>query len=125
VCDEAKLKTPKKRKIDKSILSYIADKPELSNCGEDVTLTISSNLLRLVNSETNVLIGEYDMPKISFASGGDTDTLDFVAFVAKTSNDWRACYVLECVGGYASEIISTIGDAFELRYNQHLSSGAE
>jgi SHC-transforming protein 1 len=125
VCEEAKLKTPRKRKIDKTILSYIADKPELANSGEDVTLTISSNLLRLVNSETNVLIGEYDMPKISFASGGDTDTLDFVAFVAKTSDDWRACYVLECVGGYASEIIATIGDAFELRYNQHLSSSAE
>jgi SHC-transforming protein 1 len=125
VCEAAQLKSKKKRKIDKNILSYISDQPEMTNAGVNVTLTISSNLLKLVNSETNVPIGEYDMPKISFASGGDADTLDFVAFVAKNEEEWRACYVLECGGGYASDIISTIGQAFELRYNQHLSSNTE
>ena len=28
-------------------------------------------------------IYEHEMPNISFASGGDTDTLDYVAYVAK------------------------------------------
>ena len=54
------------------------------------------------------------MPNISFASGGDSDTTDFVAYVAK-SNNVRSCFVLECGGGLAQEVITTIGQAFELR----------
>ena len=56
----------------------------------------------------------HEMPNISFASGGDADTLDFVAYVAK-SNNVRSCYVLECGGGLAQDVITTIGQAFELR----------
>ena len=55
------------------------------------------------------------MPNISFASGGDTDTLDFVAYVAKDRHNVRSCYVLECGGGLAQDVITTIGQAFELR----------
>ena len=39
------------------------------------------------------------MPNISFASGGDSDTLDYIAYVAKDGAGCRACYVLECTGG--------------------------
>lgn len=46
------------------------------------------------------------------------DTLDFVAYIAKDATEWRACYVLECGGGLAKDVISTIGQAFELRYIQ-------
>lgn len=49
------------------------------------------------------------------------DTLDFVAYVAKDLEDWRACYVLECGGGLAQDVITTIGQAFELRFKQFLS----
>lgn len=59
------------------------------------------------------------MPNISFASGGDADTLDFVAYVAK-SNNVRSCYVLECGGGLAQDVITTIGQAFELRFKEFL-----
>ena len=55
------------------------------------------------------------MPNISFASGGDTDTLDYVAYVAKDKRGVRSCFVLECKGGVAQEVITTIGQAFELR----------
>lgn len=58
------------------------------------------------------------MPNISFASGGDAETLDYVAYVAKDKNNVRSCYVLECGGGLAQEVITTIGQAFELRYGQ-------
>ena len=49
------------------------------------------------------------MPNISFASGGDSDSLDYIAYVAKDSGGGRACYVLECSGGLAQDVITTIG----------------
>ena len=57
----------------------------------------------------------HEMPNISFASGGDTDTLDFVAYVAKDRVGVRSCFVLECGGGIAQDVITTVGQAFELR----------
>nr|CAD7266141.1 unnamed protein product [Timema shepardi] len=49
------------------------------------------------------------------------DTLDFVAYVAKDMRDWRACFVLECGGGLAQDVITSIGQAFELRFQQFFS----
>lgn len=118
VCEAGGLKSTKKRRIDKRILQAISDQPKMENAGTNVTLTISSKCLSLVNIDTGDLIAKHDMPRISFASGGDTDTLDFVAYVAKNLEEWRACYVLECGGGHAQDLISTIGQAFELRYNE-------
>lgn len=60
------------------------------------------------------------MPNISFASGGDADKLDFVAYVAKDRQNVRSCYVLECGGGLAQDVITTIGQAFELRFKEFL-----
>ena len=57
----------------------------------------------------------HDMPNISFASGGDSEKLDFVAYVAKNRQLVRSCYVFECGGGLAQDVITTIGQAFELR----------
>lgn len=48
------------------------------------------------------------------------DTLDFVAYVAKDTRHGRACYVLECGGGLAQDVITTIGQAFELRFKEYL-----
>jgi SHC-transforming protein 1 len=66
------------------------------------------------------VIAQHSMPNISFASGGDSDMSDFVAYVAKDSAHGRACYVLDCLGGRAQEVISTIGQAFELRFKEFL-----
>ncbi len=38
--------------------------------------------------------------------------------MAKDIVDWRACYVLECGESKAQNLISTIGQAFELRYKE-------
>ena len=46
--------------------------------------------------------------------------MDFVAYVAKDPDNGRACHVLECVGGLAQDVITTIGQAFELRYKEFL-----
>lgn len=118
VCEAAKLKTSKKRRCDKRIQQALSDTPNMNDAGTNAILRVSSKFLSLVNLENNQIIAKHDMPRISFASGGDSDTLDFVAYVAKSVQDWRACYVLECGGGQASDLIAAIGQAFELRYNE-------
>ena len=98
------------------------------------------------NTETEVSTFFSDAHQFSFASGGDSDTLDYIAYVAKDgagngglrlvtmtilTSDWltggRACYVLECTGGLAQDVITTIGQAFELRFKEFLkkSSGVK
>ncbi|KAI4583261.1 hypothetical protein MJG53_008474 [Ovis ammon polii x Ovis aries] len=62
------------------------------------------------------------MQSISFASGGDPDTTDYVAYVAKDPVNQRACHILECRNGMAQDVISTIGQAFELRFKQYLKN---
>lgn len=41
-----------------------------------------------------------------------------MSYIAKDANELRACYVLECGGGLAKDVIATIGQAFELRFQQ-------
>ncbi|KFM71165.1 SHC-transforming protein 1, partial [Stegodyphus mimosarum] len=121
LCEVAGLKTvDKKRKVDKRLLKMLADKPNMDHAGENVSLTITSSYLNLISMETGEVIAYHEMPKISFASGGDADTLDFVSYVAKDHRYGRACFVLECGGGLAQDVITTIGQAFELRYKQFL-----
>lgn len=62
----------KKRRIDKRILRAIAETPSMSYAGTDVYLNISSSHLILSSVETGEIIANHDMPRISFASGGDT-----------------------------------------------------
>jgi hypothetical protein len=62
------------------------------------------------------------MQNISFACGGDTDIQNYVAYVAKDDDQGRACYVFECGNGLANNVITTIGQAFELRFKKFLSS---
>lgn len=120
MCEAAGLKSAdKKRRIDKKVLKSIADEPIMLNAGTNVSLNISSTNLKLTALDSAMVIASHDMPLISFASGGDTETLDFVAYIAKDEYNLRACYVLECGGGQAKDVISTIGQAFELRYKQY------
>lgn len=72
VCEAASLKTWKKRHCDELIQRALSDKPDMTNAATDVTLRVTSRLLSLVNIENNEVIASHDMPKISFASGGDT-----------------------------------------------------
>ncbi|XP_015127169.1 SHC-transforming protein 1 [Diachasma alloeum] len=122
VCEAAGLKSAdKKRRVDRKVLRAIADKPCMEHAGSNINLTISSTSLSLTTLETGHVIAKHEMPRISFASGGDTEILDFVAYVAKNMQEWRACYVLECGGGLAQDVISTIGQAFELRFKEFLT----
>jgi len=58
--------------VDRKVLRAIADKPRMEHSATNVTLTISSCSLSLTNIETGHIIAKHDMPRISFASGGDT-----------------------------------------------------
>ena len=94
----------------------LGERPQMELAGTNVQLTITSLWLSLADKETGKNLFVHDMPNISFASGGDADTLDFVAYVAKDRNNARSCFVLECGGGgLAQDVITTIGQAFELR----------
>lgn len=122
VCEAAGLKTAdKKRKIEKRVARSIGEMPNMDHAGENVKLSISSTSLSLRTLTTNQVIATHDMPRISFASGGDAETLDFVAYVAKDLNEWRACYVLECGRSLAQDVITSVGQAFELRFKQFLT----
>ena len=63
-----------------------------------------------------MMIEELMMESMHKQTGGDQDTLDFVAYVGKDDLHNRACFVLECEGGLAQDVIATIGQAFELRW---------
>lgn len=122
VCEAAGLKTAKKRKIDKKLTKMLGEKPILQYAGSNVNLTISTECLNLMIMESGEIIASHQMPGISFASGGDAETLDFVSYVAKDLVNGRACHVLECGGGLSEDVITTIGQAFELRFKEYLKN---
>ena len=77
------------------------------------------------------MIKHHEMRNVSFASGGDAETLAYIAYVAKSkiagssgarSPGGRACFVLECDSGLSQEVITTIGLAFELTFKVRSST---
>lgn len=48
-----------------------------------VVLNISSRCLELTSVETGEIVARHEMPNISFASGGDSESSNFVAYVGK------------------------------------------
>ncbi|XP_078531768.1 SHC-transforming protein 3 [Lissotriton helveticus] len=110
----------KKRKPPSKILSSILGKSNLQFAGMSITLNISTNSLNMMTPDSKQIIANHHMQSISFASGGDPDTTDYVAYVAKDPVNRRACHILECCNGLAQDVISTIGQAFELRFKQYL-----
>ncbi|XP_036040069.1 SHC-transforming protein 4 [Onychomys torridus] len=112
----------KKRKAPVKVLSTVLGKSNLQFSGMNIKLTISTCSLILMNLDNQQIIAKHQMQSISFASGGDPDTTDYVAYVAKDPVNQRACHILECHSGMAQDVISTIGQAFELRFKQYLKN---
>ncbi|NXV24611.1 SHC3 protein, partial [Cepphus grylle] len=110
----------KKRKTPSKVLSSILGKSNLQFAGMSIMLNISTTSLNLMTPDTKQIIANHHMQSISFASGGDPDTTDYVAYVAKDPVNRRACHILECCDGLAQDVINTIGQAFELRFKQYL-----
>ncbi|XP_063140608.1 SHC-transforming protein 4 isoform X1 [Rattus norvegicus] len=112
----------KKRKAPVKFLTTVLGKSNLQFSGMNIKLTVSTSSLTLMNLDNQQIIANHQMQSISFASGGDPDTTDYVAYVAKDPVNQRACHILECRSGTAQDIISTIGQAFELRFKQYLKN---
>uniref|UniRef100_A0A3Q2EB42 SHC adaptor protein 3 n=1 Tax=Cyprinodon variegatus TaxID=28743 RepID=A0A3Q2EB42_CYPVA len=110
----------RKRKPPSKALSSILGKSNLQFAGMSINLNISTSSLNLMTPDCKQIIANHHMQSISFASGGDPDTTDYVAYVAKDPVNRRACHMLECSDGLAQDVISTIGQAFDLRFQQYL-----
>ncbi|XP_064186420.1 SHC-transforming protein 2 [Anguilla rostrata] len=111
-----------KKKASNKALQSIMGKSNLRFAGMSIAVNISIEGLSLLVPTTRQVIAHHPMQSISFASGGDTDTPDYVAYVAKDPVNQRACHILECCDGLAQNVISTIGQAFELQFKQYLHS---
>ncbi|XP_076009257.1 SHC-transforming protein 2 isoform X2 [Genypterus blacodes] len=111
-----------RKKILNKALQSVMGKSNLRFAGMSIAVNISIEGLSLLIPTTRQVIAHHPMQSISFASGGDTDTPDYVAYVAKDPVNQRACHILECSDGLAQSVISTIGQAFELQFKQYLHS---
>ncbi|KYO42602.1 SHC-transforming protein 2 [Alligator mississippiensis] len=111
-----------KKKAPNKALFSILGKSNLRFAGMSIAVNISIDGLNLMVPTTRQIIANHHMQSISFASGGDTDTTDYVAYVAKDPINQRACHILECCDGLAQSVINTVGQAFELRFKQYLHS---
>lgn len=77
VYDALSAKTPKKRHIDKKVQQCISSTPCMEHAGSNVTLNISSRCLEIISLDTKQVVARHDMPRISFASGGDSVSSHF------------------------------------------------
>ncbi|XP_040846226.1 SHC-transforming protein 2 isoform X2 [Ochotona curzoniae] len=111
-----------KKKAPNKALASILGTSNLRFAGMTISVHISVEGLSLSVPATRQTIASHHMQSISFASGGDTDMTDYVAYVAKDPINQRACHILECCEGLAQRVISTVGQAFELRFKQYLHS---
>ncbi|XP_037651798.1 SHC-transforming protein 4-like isoform X3 [Sebastes umbrosus] len=89
--------------------------------GSRIILTVSTDSVTLIAASSLQKIAHHPMHAISFASGGDPDMADYIAYVAKDLVNRRACHILECPRGRAGEVINSIGQAFETRFRQLLN----
>ncbi|XP_062327286.1 SHC-transforming protein 4-like [Osmerus eperlanus] len=116
-----KTATPKSKRLLSKRLSAVLGQSNLQFSGTSILLTISTDSVVLTTANSLKMIAHHPMQSISFASGGDPDMADYVAYVAKDSINQRACHILECAPGQACEVINSIGQAFETRFQQLLS----
>uniref|UniRef100_A0A8B9MBL3 SHC-transforming protein 2 n=1 Tax=Accipiter nisus TaxID=211598 RepID=A0A8B9MBL3_9AVES len=93
-----------KKKAPNKALFSILGKSNLRFAGMSIAVNISVDGLNLMIPTTR------------------QDTTDYVAYVAKDPINQRACHILECCEGLAQSVISTVGQAFELRFKQYLHS---
>lgn len=118
LCETVYLKKSIDRCVDPNVHLLLSSTPNLMFTGINAKLQISKQNLYIIRSDTHETIVKQDMANISFASGGDSNTSEFIAYVAKNSNNGRECYVVECGDGEATKILSKFEEAFALLYNE-------
>ncbi|XP_061565551.1 SHC-transforming protein 1-like [Cololabis saira] len=122
LCERTSMKTAVKNKRTPSKgLPAVLGKINMQFSGSRVILTVSTDSMTLITASSLQRIAHHPMQAISFASGGDPDMAEYIAYVAKDFVNQRACHILECPQGRANEVISSIGQAFETCFRQLLS----
>ncbi|NWH80050.1 SHC1 protein, partial [Piaya cayana] len=104
-------------------LNSILGKSNLKFAGMPITLTISTSSLNLMASDCKQVRAkgaQAGCPWLSWSPGPllahvTSITLGFCV-------PFPACHILECPEGLAQDVISTIGQAFELRFKQYLKN---
>uniref|UniRef100_K7F6M0 PID domain-containing protein n=1 Tax=Pelodiscus sinensis TaxID=13735 RepID=K7F6M0_PELSI len=116
-----------KKKAPNRALFSILGKSNLRFAGMSIAVNISIDGLNLMIPTTRQLhlILPGHPPTVLHSSTPSQDTTDYVAYVAKDPINQRACHILECCEGLAQSVISTVGQAFELRFKQYLHSPPE
>ncbi|CAF1045562.1 unnamed protein product [Didymodactylos carnosus] len=122
VCSSIGIQLKERRKSEPFILSVIAAKPNIIHSRTPVLLTIDMEALILKRIVDSQILCSHKMEGISFASAGEHETKDYIAYVAKDNTNKRACHVLLCDENQSLDVITTIGQAFELRYRDYMQS---
>ncbi|KAM7428020.1 SHC (Src y 2 domain containing) transforming protein [Porites harrisoni] len=112
----------RRKKAAKNIQKLLGDIPGMGHSGMSVNMMVSSEGIKLTSIENGRVIANHDMQGISFASGGEKDCIDMIGYVAKDSINGRACFVVDCGGELAYDVINTIGQAFEIRFKMFLQN---
>ncbi|XP_039987082.1 SHC-transforming protein 1-like [Xiphias gladius] len=122
LCEKTSAKTvvKTKRPVYKGP-SAVLGQINLQFSGSKIILTVSTDSVTLIVASSLQKIAHHPMQTISFASGGDPEVADYIAYVAKDLTNQRACHIMECPQGRACEVINSIGQAFETRFRQLLS----
>uniref|UniRef100_A0A8C7E6U5 SHC adaptor protein 3 n=1 Tax=Naja naja TaxID=35670 RepID=A0A8C7E6U5_NAJNA len=97
----------KRRKPPSKALSNILGKSNLQFAGMNISLNISTTSLNLMTPDCKQ-VGIFRF------------LLDIYLNKGLVFSSLPACHILECCDGLAQDIISTIGQAFELRFKQYL-----
>ncbi|CAH8462244.1 unnamed protein product [Schistosoma turkestanicum] len=125
VCEEAGLTLSSNRPVDKSIKRFIGPSTDMTWAMTNVYLTITSQTLTVETLGNGVLLFQHNLFLVSFASAGEAETSDFICYVAKIDQCTRLCYVFECSDGLAQDVIITIGQAFQLGYQDFKNSNPQ
>lgn len=124
VCAAVGVTLRDRRKSEKSAVEQlmIASQANLLHSQTPVQLIINTEALVLKRLNDSQVLCSHRMEGISFASAGEHDTKDYIAYVAKDNMNKRACHVLSCQPNESLDVITTVGQAFELRYNEFIQS---
>lgn len=125
LCEKSSTKTSaRSKKTGHKGLYLVLGQSDFQFSGSRVILSVSTESLTVICVSSLQKIAHHSMQSISFASGGDPDMADYIAYVAKDQDNHRACHILECPQGGAAEVINSIGQAFETRFHQMLSQSS-
>lgn len=125
LCEKSSAKTSaRSKKTGHKGLCLVLGKSDFQFSGSRVILSVSTESLTVICVSSLQKIAHHSMQSISFASGGDPDMADYIAYVAKDQDNHRACHILECPQGGAADVINSIGQAFETRFHQMLSQSS-